>query len=128
MNMQLTIVTTLYKSSAYIEKFISRVVACATPITTDLQLIIVDDGSPDDSLEKVLKLRVSYPYMKIVQLSRNFGHHEAILTGLQLAEGDLVFLMDCDLEEAPEDLARFIATMKENSDIDVVYGVQKQRS
>lgn len=126
--MQLSIVSTLYKSAPYIEEFISRVAACANAITSDLQLIIVDDGSPDDALEKVLKLKKSYPYMRVVQLSRNFGHHEAILAGLQQAQGDFVFLMDCDLEEPPEDLSRFLTAMKENVDVDVIYGIQKRRT
>lgn len=126
--MKLSVVSTLYKSSAFIEEFIARTVATAKSLTSDLELVIVDDGSPDDSLKKVLKLKSSYPTMKVIQLSRNFGHHEAILTGLHYAQGDLIFLMDCDLEEAPEDLTRFVAAMKEDPEIDVVYGVQRQRS
>lgn len=126
--MQLSIVSTLYRSSPYIEEFISRALGSAKELFGDLQMVIVDDGSPDDALQKVLKMKATCPCLTIIQLSRNFGHHEAILTGLQHATGDLVFLMDCDLEEPPEDLSRFLMTMKENPGTDVVYGVQKQRS
>lgn len=126
--MKLSVVSTLYNSSAFIEEFIARSAASAASLTSEVEFVIVDDGSPDDSLKKVLKLRSSFPTMKIIQLSRNFGHHEAIMTGLSHAQGNLIFLMDCDLEEAPEDLARFVAKMNEDRDIDVVYGVQRQRS
>jgi putative glycosyltransferase len=126
--MKLSIVSTLYKSSPFIEEFIARSAAAAALVTSDLELVIVDDGSPDDSLKKALELKPLHPKMKIIQLSRNFGHHEAILTGLRHAQGDLIFLIDCDLEEAPEDLARFVETMEKDPEVDVVYGVQRQRS
>lgn len=125
--MKLSIVTTLYKSSSHIEEFITRILACAAKAANDVELVIVDDGSPDNSLAKVLKLKEHRTNIKAIQLSRNFGHHEAILTGLAQADGDLVFLIDCDLEESPEDLTRFLAEMKSRVDVDVVYGVQKQR-
>jgi putative glycosyltransferase len=126
--MKLSIVTTLYKSAPFIEEFVSRVVTASAKITDDVELVIVDDGSPDDALDKSLKLKQIHKNIKIIQLSRNFGHHEAILTGLQHADGDYVFLMDCDLEEAPEDLPGFFDKLKEQPDVDVVYGVQIQRA
>jgi putative glycosyltransferase len=125
--MKLSIVTTLYKSSPFIEDFVSRVLAASAKITDNVELVIVDDGSPDDALDKILKLKQTHKNIKVIRLSRNFGHHEAILTGLQHADGDYTFLMDCDLEEAPEDLARFFDKLNEGADVDVVYGVQKQR-
>lgn len=125
--MKLSIVTTLYKSSPFIEEFVSRVLAASTKITNDVELVIVDDGSPDDALDKVLNLKQTHKNVKVIQLSRNFGHHEAILTGLKYTHGDYVFLMDCDLEEAPEDMQKFYDRLHEEPDTDVVYGVQIQR-
>ena len=66
------------------------------------------------------------PTVRIVDLSRNFGHHKAMMTGLSYARGDLVFLIDSDLEEDPELLASFAATLH-SQEADVVYGVQESR-
>ena len=65
--------------------------------------------------------------MKVIDLSRNFGHHQAIVTGLQHVGGDYVFLIDCDLEEDPELLGDFWERMMSDGSIDVVYGIQERR-
>jgi putative glycosyltransferase len=124
--MRLSVVTTLYHSASYIEEFYRRVVASVQTITPDYEIVFVNDGSPDESLELALALFKRDRRVKIVDLSRNFGHHRAIMTGLAHAHGDLVFLIDSDLEEAPEMLKTFYEEMK-NSRTDVVYGVQKRR-
>jgi putative glycosyltransferase len=86
----------------------------------------VNDGSPDDSMDIALDLQRSDPRVVIVDLARNFGHHKAMMTGLAHVTGDLVFLIDCDLEELPEDLALFHQRFMQG-DCDVVYGVQELR-
>jgi len=126
--MKLSIVTTLYKSSIYIEEFYCRITNEAKRIAEDYEIIFVDDGSPDDSLSKAIKLIEKDYHIKIVELSRNFGHHKAIMTGLNHASGEFVFLIDSDLEEDPELLGKFWEELnKKNQDFDVVYGVQKIR-
>src|SRR5438128_9071316 len=99
--MDLSIVTTLYCSAPYIEEFYRRASAAAKQITSDYELIFVDDGSPDNSLDVALSLYARDPRVRVIELSRNFGHHRAIMTGLEHVKGDLVFLLDSDLEEAP---------------------------
>jgi len=125
--MKLSIVATLYKSSKYINEFNSRISHEVKKITDDYELIFVDDGSPDDSLNKAVFLQEKDRKIKIIELSRNFGHHKAIMTGLSHAKGDFVFLIDSDLEEDPELLGRFWKEMQSNNNFDVVYGVQKER-
>ena len=98
----------------------------AEPITDDIELVIVNDGSPDDSLAVALALQRTDPRLVVVDLSRNFGHHKAMMTGLAHATGDLVFLIDSDLEEPPESLALFHQRFAQG-DCDVVYGVQEAR-
>lgn len=124
--MKISIVTTLYRSAPYIREFHRRAIETARKITDDLELIMVNDGSPDDSLEVALQLQSSDPCVVVVDLSRNFGHYKAIMTGLAYASGDLVFLIDSDLEEQPEDLALFYERFRQG-DCDVVYGVQQAR-
>jgi putative glycosyltransferase len=124
--MDLSIVTTLYCSAPYIEEFYQRVSAAAQRITSDYELIFVDDGSPDNSLEIALALYAKDPHVRVVELSRNFSHHRAIITGLEQTRGDLVFLLDSDLEEAPELLREFYSEMQAKN-ADVTYGVQRSR-
>ena len=124
--MKLSIVSTLYRSSATIDEFYRRAIAAAEPLSADLELILVNDGSPDDSRERALALHAADPRVIVVDLARNFGHHKAMMTGLMHARGDLVFLIDSDLEEEPELLARFHERLIVG-DCDVVYGVQEQR-
>ncbi len=124
--MKLSIVATLYQSSAYIAQFHARASAAARTITEDYEIILVNDGSPDDSLAQAVTLSKHDPRLVVVDLSRNFGHHKAMMTGLMHARGDEVFLIDVDLEEAPELLTEFNETRKRLS-CDVVYGIQAER-
>ena len=125
--MKLSIVTTMYYSSPYIQEFYERVSAVAQKITNDYEMILVNDGSPDDSLDIAVALYEKDPKVRVIDFSRNFGHHKAMMTGLMHAKGELVFLIDCDLEEEPELLEKFYAEHMKNDDADVVYGVQKAR-
>ena len=125
--MTLSIATTLYYSSPYIKEFYERISKTAQQITDDYEIIFVDDGSPDDSLQKAIALYQKDDRVKVIELSRNFGHHKAIMTGLGHAKGDYVFLIDCDLEEEPESLSLFWERLHQTESIDVVYGVQIKR-
>jgi putative glycosyltransferase len=121
------VVTTLYQSSPYLEEFHRRVSAQARALVGDsYELVFVNDGSPDDSLALALRLHRDDPQVRVLDLSRNFGHHRAIMTGLASARGALVFLIDCDLEEQPEDLSRFHAELTRTG-ADVVFGVREKR-
>jgi putative glycosyltransferase len=124
--MRLSIVTTLYRSADTIDEFYRRSVKAAESLGYDVELILVNDGSPDDGLERALAVQRDDPRVVVVDLARNFGQHKAIMTGLCYACGDRVFLLDSDLEEEPEDLVRFHERFAQG-DCDVVYGVQEQR-
>jgi putative glycosyltransferase len=124
--MKLSIVTTLYKSGAYVEEFHRRASEAARRITDDYEIVMVDDGSPDSSLDIACALAHTDSQVRVVELSRNFGHHKAMMTGLDHARGELCFLIDSDLEEDPELLQKFFDKMHA-SDADVVYGFQDQR-
>lgn len=124
--MRLSIVTTLYRSALTIDEFYRRALAAAEPIADDIELVMVNDGSPDDSIDRALALHRADPRVVVVDLARNFGHHKAMMTGLAHATGDCVFLIDSDLEEEPELLARFHERLAQG-DCDVVFGVQETR-
>lgn len=125
--MKLSIVSTLYQSERNIVEFHGRASAAArTLVGEDYELVLVNDGSPDRSLEAAVALAEADPHLIVVDLSRNFGHHKAIMTGLGYARGEKIFLIDSDLEEDPEWLADFDRALAEHS-CDVVYGVQETR-
>jgi len=125
--MELSIVTTLYRSSSYIEEFHRRASAIAKRIAGDrYEIIFVNDGSPDNSLEVAITVADTDQHVSVIDLSRNFGHHKALMTGLAHSNGELVYLLDSDLEEEPEWLETFHEHhAKENAD--VVFGVQQKR-
>jgi putative glycosyltransferase len=125
--MKISVVTTLYYSAPYLEEFYQRLKRTLIDITDDYEIIFVNDGSPDDSLKISLKLQKQDKNIKIIDLSRNFGHHKAIRTGLTQSCGDYVFLIDSDLEEKPENLKLFWEKLIKEQSIDVVYGMQAQR-
>ena len=127
MLMKLSIVATLYQSAAYIAEFHRRASAVARQLVgEDYEIVLVNDGSPDNSLDFAVQLSESDSHVVVVDLSRNFGHHKAMMTGLAHASGDRVFLIDSDLEEEPECLIDFAQQMQSKR-CDVVYGVQEQR-
>ena len=124
--MELSIVTTLYRSEAYIEEFHRRITAAAERITSDFEILMVNDGSPDGSLHTACGIADRDERVSIIDLSRNFGHHRAMMTGLARASGRIVFLIDSDLEEAPELLSEFYKKLRDTG-ADVVYGRQVKR-
>lgn len=125
--MKLSIVATLYQSAPHVVEFVQRaVVAAKALVGDDFEIVLVNDGSPDGSLELAVGLCEKNSHLIVVDLSRNFGHHKAMMTGLAHAKGELVFLIDSDLEEEPEWLEAFAQQMKQDC-CDVVYGVQERR-
>lgn len=125
--MKLSIVATLYKSAPYITEFCQRASGAAKQLVgEDYEIVLVNDGSPDNSLDIAVQLTENDGHVVVVDLSRNFGHHKAMMAGLQHSSGERVFLIDSDLEEDPEWLTSFSDKMiAENAD--VVYGVQDKR-
>jgi len=123
---KLSVVTTLYRSERFLERYLEEMLATlAEANCTSFELIFVNDGSPDSSVGYLLKRQAEIKEIRILDLSRNFGHHYAIMAGLNYASGDLVFLIDCDLEVNPRALLEFMTRM--DDDIDVVYGYSEQR-
>lgn len=125
--MKLSIVATLYKSVPHLPEFYARASEAARMcVGEDYEIIFVNDGSPDNSLELAVEFTRSDYHVIVVDLSRNFGHHKAMMAGLVQARGERVFLIDSDLEEEPEWLTEFALTSTTEA-ADVVYGVQETR-
>ncbi|ULX54809.1 glycosyl transferase [Cupriavidus taiwanensis] len=120
--MELSVVTTLYRSSHYVDEFYRRIVAVAEALASTFEIIFVNDGSPDDSLSVAMKIGERDARVVVIDLARNFGQHRALMCGLRHARGERVFLTDVDLEEEPENLGRFWRAMEEDSETDVIVG------
>jgi putative glycosyltransferase len=126
-SLALSIVTSMYRSAGFLEAFHSRCTTAATTLAgSSYEIVLVNDGSPDDSLSAAIALHQRDPHVRVLDLSRNFGHHKALMTGLAHARGALVLLIDCDLEEDPAWLLDFHQTLR-SSGADAVYGVQDVR-
>lgn len=126
--MKLSIVSTLYQSEKYIDEFYRRSKLSAENYAGDsYEIIFVNDGSPDNSVNIAIEISKIDKHVTVIDLSRNFGHHKAMMTGLAHSCGEQVFLIDSDLEEEPEWLVSFANAINESNDLDVVYGTQGNR-
>jgi putative glycosyltransferase len=121
--MKLSIVTTIYRSAGAIAEFHARALKAAEAIGAEAEVIFVNDASPDNGLEVARRLVSADPRVMVIDLSRNFGQFRALWTGLQHATGDLVAILDGDMEEDPLWLVPFRERMRETG-CDVVYGIQ----
>ncbi|NUY80133.1 glycosyltransferase family 2 protein [Flavobacterium sp. MAH-1] len=128
MAMKLSVVSTLYRSRRFLESFLDQMLAAINETSfEEYELVFVNDGSPDDSLDYLLERKKDWPQIKLLDLSRNFGHHYAIQAGLSYASGDYVFLIDNDLETPPSVLVEYYGEFRANPELDVVYGYQETR-
>ena len=91
----------------------------------DYELILVDDGSRDGTATLLDQAAASDRHIRAVHLTRNFGHQAAISAGLTVASGDVIAIMDCDLQDPPEVLPRFLSKWREG--FQVVYAIRKSR-
>ena len=120
----LSVVAPMFNEEETVEAFHSRVVGALDGI--DLELVLVDDGSRDSTGERLARLAAEDPRVKIVSLSRNFGHQPALTAGLEHATGDVVVMMDADLQDPPEVIAEMLEQWRGGSD--VVYAVRRTRA
>src|SRR5436190_4387754 len=102
---KLSIVTTLYRSREFVETFYREACRVAVDLDLPFEIVFVNDGSPDDSFDVAYAIHQRDGRVKLVDLSRNFGHHRALMTAFAFASGDLIYVTDVDLEEPMDFLA-----------------------
>ena len=125
--MLLSVVVPCYREEAGLHELYRRIAqAAAGVVGDDFELILVNDGSPDNTWAVMRTLTESDPRVVSVGLSRNHGHQLALSAGLSLARGDRVFMLDADLQDPPELLTDMMRTM--DGGADVVYGQRRQRA
>jgi dolichol-phosphate mannosyltransferase len=119
----LSVVAPVYNEEATIDEFYGRV--CAALDGLEFELVLVDDGSSDDSPAMLERLSDNDPRVRVVYLSRNFGHQTALTAGLDHARGDAVVMLDADLQDPPELIPKMLDHWR--TGCDVVYAVREQR-
>ena len=123
----LSVVVPCFNSEAGLPELHRRIThSCATEFGDSYEMLLVDDGSADNSWSTIAELANRDAHVTGLKLSRNFGHQAALTAGLSLAQGDLVLILDDDLQDPPELLAPMHALMRETS-ADVVYGQRRSR-
>lgn len=122
----LSLVIPIFNEEKLIDELIRRTVISLESFTTDYEVIFVDDGSSDGSPAKILKIREKNRKIKLLSLSRNFGHQAAYTAGLEYAKGDIVGMMDGDLQDPPELLSEMYRKITVE-DYDIVSGKKTGR-
>jgi dolichol-phosphate mannosyltransferase len=117
----LSLVIPIFNEEKLVDELVKRTISSVESFIKDYEVIFVDDGSTDESLEKILSWQKKNNHIKILSLSKNFGHQAAYTAGLEYSKGDLVAMMDGDLQDPPELLAEMYKKICEES-YDVVSG------
>ncbi|MBS4072969.1 MAG: glycosyltransferase family 2 protein [Algoriphagus sp.] len=113
----LSIVSPVYKAEKQLPELVQRIKAAVSPISMDFEIILVEDASPDNSWSEIERLSELHPEIIGLKLSRNFGQHYAITAGLDQAKGEWVVVMDCDLQDRPEEIPPLLQKAQEGFDV-----------
>ena len=123
-----SVVIPVYNSEAHLEELHQRICSVFDSSSETFEIVFIDDGSEDNSWSKLEALRDKDERVKIIQLMRNFGQHNALMCGFHHVEGEYIITMDDDLQNPPEEIPKLITKVKEG--FDLVYGeyVSKKHS
>lgn len=113
MNPHLSIVSPVYRTEKIVEQLVREIKESVKDITDDFEIILVEDGSPDNSWGAIEKECNIDNRVKGIKLSRNFGQHYAITAGLDYAKGEWTIVMDCDLQDTPSEIINLYKKSKE---------------
>lgn len=112
----ISIVSPVYRAANIVDELVTQIITNVSPITDDFEIILVNDASPDDSWTKITEQCVKDKRVKGINLSRNFGQHYAITAGLSYTTGEWVIVMDCDLQDRPDEIPNLYRKAQEGWD------------
>ena len=113
----ISVVIPVYRAESCLEELYRRLKAALEPVTADFEIVLVEDCGGDRSWPLIAELARRDPRVKGIQFSRNFGQHCGITAGLDHCDGDWVVVMDCDLQDRPEEIPRLYAKAREGHEI-----------
>jgi glycosyltransferase involved in cell wall biosynthesis len=125
---ELSVVVPVYKCDECLRHLYERLDAALTGVVSSFELVFVDDRSPDDSWATLLELAHRDSRVRVIRLSRNFGQHAAITAGLEYASGEWIAVMDCDLQDPPEQIPMLYERAQDGFDVVLARRVGKGRS
>lgn len=123
---KLSLVAPCFNEERVVPEFVARVSAVARSLTSDYEIILIDDGSTDHTHAVALRLAQADPHLRVARFSRNFGHQAAVTAGIDLATGHAVVVIDADLQDPPEVIPEMVARWRDGAD--VVYGQRRTRA
>ncbi len=123
----LSVVVPVFGGKESLNPLVTRLQSVVKARNYNLEIILVDDGNPEPVWQEIERLSQSFDFVTGVKLSRNFGQHAAITAGIHHATGQFVAVMDCDLEDPPEELPRFLEVMEKDPSIQVVLAKRMRR-
>jgi len=121
----LSVVTPVFNEQEIVAELVGRIVTSCRPLGLTFEVVVVNDGSRDGTLERLVGISAEVPELRVVDLMRNFGHMPALSAGVALARGAAVIVMDGDLQDPPELIPRFLEEWRGGAD--VVYGLRTAR-
>jgi len=124
--LHISIVSPVYKAENLIDSLVMRTDNAVKKITSNYEIILIEDSSPDNSWQKILENCKKYPNLKGIKLSRNYGQQHAIQAGLDASKGEYVITMDCDLQDQPEEIEKLLNKAKEGFEIVVASRKNRQ--
>jgi undecaprenyl-phosphate 4-deoxy-4-formamido-L-arabinose transferase len=122
--MNLSIVVPVYKGETFIEPLVAQLGRVLPTFSKNYEIILVNDGSPDDSWPVIQKLTGTYPCVRGISMMRNYGQHNATLCGVRAARYEVVITMDQDLQHPPGEIPHLLAKLEQG--YDVVYGAPRK--
>jgi dolichol-phosphate mannosyltransferase len=128
-NQSLSIVIPVYNDEEVLDELVKRLIPVAESLSGQYEVIFIDDGSRDQSWKIMKRLQKENANLKIIKLARNFGQSNSTAAGLDHASGDIIAIMDSDLQDRPEDIPKLIRSMEDNdTDMAIVKWMSRKDS
>lgn len=123
---QISVVSPVYNAEKLVDALVERIIASVSKITSDFEIILVDDFSPDNSWKKIKENCSKHSLVRGIKLSKNFGQQHALAAGMENAKGEWIIIMDCDLQDRPEEIPNLYNKAQEGYDIVLASRVQRR--
>jgi len=126
--MKISVVSPVYLGENMLDDLVNQIDSALSGIADQYEVILVEDASPDASWVRICELCSQKPFVKGIKLSRNFGQHSAVLAGVGQSSGDVIVLLDCDLQDNPEHIVTLLKEFQKGNDIVFTRRIDRKHS